>query len=140
MLRSLHQLSGHELRLITLSALASNYQTTFSEPIYRSIYPLDSPATLGERIFIHLDDAGRAPRTKRNIKAGHMLFATAARLAEAREKRKNSCRGRSSFGGSRLCLFSLLEPSSSRSQCLLHLFLVQLTYPRSQNCCVAQKA
>src|SRR5262249_35625196 len=28
----------------------------------------------------------------RRIKAGHMLLATAARLAKAREKRKNSCR------------------------------------------------
>jgi hypothetical protein len=28
----------------------------------------------------------------RRIKAGHMLLATAAWLAEAREKRKNSCR------------------------------------------------
>src|SRR5262245_56578500 len=47
---------------------------------------------------------------------------------------------RSSFGESRLCLFSLLEPLSSPSQCLLRLFLVQLLYPSSQNCCVAQKA
>src|SRR5262249_62316384 len=120
MLRSLHQLSGHELRLITLSALASNYQTTFSEPIYRSIYRLDSPATLGERIFIHLDDAGRAPRTKRNIKGGHMLFATAARLAEARGKRKKSWRGRRSFGGSRPSFFFFFRTSSSRSPVLLH--------------------
>jgi len=28
----------------------------------------------------------------RRIKAGHMLLATAARLAKPREKRKNSCR------------------------------------------------
>ncbi|HJX80653.1 MAG TPA: hypothetical protein VJ248_01325, partial [Candidatus Udaeobacter sp.] len=28
----------------------------------------------------------------RRIEAGHMLLATAARLAKAREKRKNSCR------------------------------------------------
>src|SRR6516162_351927 len=47
---------------------------------------------------------------------------------------------RSSFGESRLCLFSLLELSSSPSQCLLRLFLVQLLYPSSQNCCVARKA
>ena len=47
---------------------------------------------------------------------------------------------RSSFGGSRLCLFSLLELLSSPSQCLLRLFLVQLLYPSSQNCCAAQKA
>src|SRR5262245_48948490 len=46
----------------------------------------------------------------------------------------------SSFGESRLCLFSLLELLSSPSQCLLRLFLVQLLYPSSQNCCVAQKA
>src|SRR4029453_392873 len=45
----------------------------------------------------------------------------------------------SSFGESRLCLFSLLELLSSPSQCLLRLFLVQLLYPCSQNCCVAQK-
>src|SRR5258705_13351304 len=47
---------------------------------------------------------------------------------------------RSSFGESRLCLFSLLELFSSPSQCLLRLFLVQLLYPCSHNCCVAQKA
>src|SRR6516162_1873377 len=47
---------------------------------------------------------------------------------------------RSSFGESRLCLFSLLELLSSPSQCLLRLFLVQLIYRCSQNCCVAQKA
>src|SRR5215831_10744694 len=45
----------------------------------------------------------------------------------------------SSFGESRLCLFSLLERLSSPSRCLLRLFLVQLLYPSSQNCCVAQK-
>ena len=51
-----------------------------------------------------------------------------------------------SFGVSRLCLFSLLEllfssePWSSPSQSLFRLFPVQLLYPRSQNCCVAQKA
>ena len=47
---------------------------------------------------------------------------------------------RSSFGESRLCLFSILELLSSPSQCLLRLFLVQLLYPCSQNCCVARKA
>ena len=47
---------------------------------------------------------------------------------------------RSSFGESRLCLFSLLELLPSPSQCLLRLFLVQLLYPSSQNCCVAQRA
>src|SRR5260370_6124710 len=47
---------------------------------------------------------------------------------------------RSSFGESRLCLCSLLELSSSPSQCLLRLFLVQPLYPSSQNYCVAQKA
>src|SRR5262245_34036140 len=47
---------------------------------------------------------------------------------------------RSPFGESRLCLFSLLELLSSPSQCLLRLFLVQLLYPSSQTCCVAQKA
>jgi putative ABC transport system substrate-binding protein len=47
---------------------------------------------------------------------------------------------RSSFGESRLCLFSLLKLLSSPSQCLLRLFLVPLLYPCSQNCCVAQKA
>ena len=75
----------------------------------------------------------------RRIKAGHMLLATAARLAKAGEKRKNSCW----FGvhsENRLCLFSLLELLSSPSQCLLRLFLVQLLYPCSQSCCVAQKA
>src|ERR1700746_1227650 len=46
---------------------------------------------------------------------------------------------RSSFGESRPCLFSLLERLSSPSQCLLRLFLVQLLYPCSQNCCVARK-
>src|SRR6266480_5948008 len=47
---------------------------------------------------------------------------------------------RSSFGESRICLCSLLELLSSPSQCPLRLFLVQLLYPCSQNCCVAQKA
>src|SRR5262249_737039 len=47
---------------------------------------------------------------------------------------------RSSFGESRLCLFSLLKLLSSPSQCLLRLFLVQLLYPSSQNCCAARKA
>src|SRR6476661_5303364 len=46
----------------------------------------------------------------------------------------------SSFGESRRCLFSLLEPLSSPSQCLLRLFLVQLPYPSSRNCCAARKA
>src|SRR5258708_19784364 len=47
---------------------------------------------------------------------------------------------RSSFGESRLCLCSLLELSSSPSQCLLRLFLLQPLYPSGQNYCVAQKA
>src|SRR5258708_39378942 len=44
----------------------------------------------------------------------------------------------SSFGESRRCLFFLLEPLSSPSRCLLRLFLVQLPYPSSRNCCAAQ--
>lgn len=47
---------------------------------------------------------------------------------------------RSSFGDLGHVLLSLLEPLSSRSQRVLHLFLVQLLYPSSQSCCVAQKA
>src|SRR6516164_7827862 len=46
----------------------------------------------------------------------------------------------SSFGEFGLCLSSRLEQLSSLSQYLLRLFLVQLLYPCSQNCCAAQKA
>src|SRR5258708_3009765 len=48
--------------------------------------------------------------------------------------------GGSLFGEFRVWLISILELLSSPSQCLLRLFLVQLLYPCSQNCCVAQKA
>ena len=72
-------------------------------------------------------------------KAGIRCHDTRAWLAKAEKKRKN-CPGSKSSEKSRLCLFSLLELSSSPLQCQLHLFLVHLLYPNSQNCCVAQRA
>src|SRR5262245_56938640 len=76
----------------------------------------------------------------RRIKAGYICSRLLARLAEAAGKTQNFVPVRSLFGESRLCLFSLFELLSSLSHCLLRLFLVRLLYPRSQNCCAAQKA
>src|SRR5262245_49170262 len=76
----------------------------------------------------------------RRIKAGYICSRPAAWPAKAREKTQNFVPIRSLFGESRLCLFSLFELLSSLSHCLLRLFLVRLLYPRSQNCCAAQKA
>src|SRR5262249_7374529 len=102
--------------------------------------PFPAVATIGIRHLPLAASRKRYIRLARRRKGASFFSCDRCSACESAGEAQKFAPVRSSLGESRPCLFSLLELLSSPSQCLPRLFLAQLLYPSSQNCCAAQKA